>query len=281
VKVPHYNRAARHLHSPVRGRIEYIDPETGMLVVSEIQDYSGKPVKVNYADKIMLKPKKARRYLLRQEGDFVYQGELLAKRIERSSMGSPPVFVKSPTTGTVRNIDKEAGTLTVAYEHKPMEFRANVEGTVTRVVPAQSIEISYEGTKIEGRIAFGRQCHGDLIFLGSLAEIENQDLLDRVVALSQPPDEKALQKLADSGIRGLVCHEMDSSELVSWLGFEPGVINTGNESLPFAILILSGFGNSLMPADMASDLARVSSCFLNPHTRIRAGVVRPFICFQS
>lgn len=279
VHVPHYNRAARHLHSPIRGRIEYIDPETGMLVVSEIQDYSGRPVKVNYADKLMLKPKKAKRYLLRQEGDFVYQGELLAKRLERNSMGSPPVFVKSPTTGTVRNIDKEAGTLTVAYEHKPMEFRANVEGTVTRVVPAQSIEIGFEGTKVEGRIAFGRECHGDLILLNSPDETGNQDLTNKIVVISQPPDKESLKKLSESGVRGLVCYEMDSSELVSWLGFEPGVINTGNEALPLAILILNGFGNSPLPEAMKKELARVSSCYLNPHTRIRAGVVRPFICF--
>ncbi|MFO8145020.1 MAG: glutamate mutase L [Candidatus Syntrophosphaera sp.] len=279
VKVPHYNRAARNLHSPVRGRIEYIDPDTGLLVVSEIQDYSGKPVKVNYADKLMLKPKKAKRYLLRQEGDFVYQGELLAKRIERTSMGSPPVFVKSPSTGTVRKIDKDSGSITIIYDHDPMEFQANVHGEVTKVVPSQCIEISYEGTKLEGRIAFGRQCHGRFQMLTSLEALGTEDLRDCIVALTSPPDKGLLQKLAEKGVRGVVCHEMDASELVSWLNFEPGVINTGNESLPLAILILNGFGSSPMPAELQKDLAQVGSCFLNPHTRIRAGVVRPFISF--
>lgn len=72
---------------------------------------------------------------------------------------------------------------------------------------------------------------------------------------------------------------MDASELVDFLGFEPGVINTGNESLSLAILLLGGFGTDALPASVANQMANRVNCYLNPHTRIRAGVVRPYLSF--
>ncbi|MBW6514493.1 MAG: glutamate mutase L [Candidatus Syntrophosphaera sp.] len=279
VETPHYNRSARHLISPVRGRIEYIDPNTGIMVVSEIQDYSGRPVEVNYAAKLMLKPKQSRRYLKVQQGDFVYQGEVLARRLEKTGEGAPPVLVKAPSTGTITEIDAENGTLTITYLHQPLEFHAHVHGTVTDIVPSQSLRISYESARLEGKIAFGRECHGRFLLFRSPEEIRTSDPSESIVALPFPPDREILKSLADKGARGLICHELDATELTAFMGFEPGVINTGNEALPLTVMVLSGFGNTPMPESLVLDLSSRQSCHLNPHTRIRAGVVRPFASF--
>ncbi len=279
VELPHYHRSARKLLSPVRGRIDYIDPNTGIMVLSEIQDYSGRPVKVHYADKLAIRPKNARRYLKRQLGDFVYQGELLAQRLERSADGAPPMLVKAPSTGTITEIDAGSGILTIAYQHQPLEFPAHVTGSVMSVTPGQNARIGYRGRRLEGRIAFGRECHGQLVFVAREEDLRTTDLQDKIAVLAFAPDRLQLETLSRTRLRGLICWCMDASELVAWLGFEPGVINTGNESLAFAILILAGFGQDAMPAALAAQLSAPLSCYLNPHTRIRAGVVRPFASF--
>ncbi|MBP7205393.1 MAG: glutamate mutase L [Candidatus Cloacimonetes bacterium] len=276
-KLPSYNRGARKLYSPVRGRIEYIDENTGMIVASEIQDYSGKPQTVSFANKLMLPPKRASRYLSKMKGDFVYQGDVLAKRIERTADGAPPVLLKAPTTGTITDIDNQAGTLIITYIHSPMEFRAHVGGVVKNVVPGQSLEIAFQGIKLEGKVAFGSACHGAFKLLDSddaFGEIRN-----KIVALSFSPDLNALKRLAKEGVRGVVCYAIDATELTGWLEFEPGVINTGNEDLPFAIMVLNSFSAEPMPEILRKFLSGQNFAYLNPHTRIRAGVVRPFICF--
>jgi uncharacterized protein (TIGR01319 family) len=278
VKIHHANRSARALLSPVQGKIEYIDENTGIIVASEIQNYSSKPVTVNYAEKLMVKPKLAKRYLQRQPGDFVYKGEILARRIERNSDGAPPVFVKAPTTGTITDIDVETGIMTIVYKYTPMEFPAHVNGTVTDVDPSRSVQIAYEGTLVEGKIAFGKDCHGDLKLLSSLEGAVLSDLNESIVALTSPPDKQILLQLAGVGVRGVVCYEMDSTQLTDFLGYEPGVINTGNETLPLSILVLNGFGSQKMPSELARLFQKQTACYLNPHTRIRAGVVRPYIC---
>lgn len=279
VELPYYLRSARRLISPIAGKIEYIDPNTGIMVVSEIQDYSSKPVKVNYAEALGLSPKLAKRYLLRQLGDFVYRNELLAKRIERNAEGHGPQFVKAPSTGTVTAIDMERGILTLSYLHKPLEFPSHVQGTVTQTRANRSLAIAYEGTRLEGRIAFGRDCHGKLIVLQKRDELRDGDARDCIAVLAFPPTEQDLKELAAKGARAVVCFELDASGLVAWLGFEPGVINTGNESLPLTVMILSGFGSRPMPAVTQALLADRDSCYINPHTRIRSGVVRPYLAF--
>ena len=279
VEVPHYNRASRRLISPVRGVVEMIDPNTGIMVLSEIQDYSSRPLRVNYAELLLLKPKQARRYLLRQQGDFVYHGEMLARRLEKTSDGDPPVFVKAPGTGTITEIDTENGVLTIVYRHQPLEFQAHVNGRIESVVPSRSVQISYSGLRIEGRIAFGRECHGPFILLQNQAELASADVNGKIAALVFPPSAPNLKTLAASGAKGVVAYAMDASELVEFLGFEPGVINTGNESLSLAILLLGGFGTDALPASVANQMANRVNCYLNPHTRIRAGVVRPYLSF--
>ncbi|NLW18098.1 MAG: hypothetical protein GXY81_00095 [Candidatus Cloacimonetes bacterium] len=278
LKLPRH--ASGSLRSPVRGKIEYIDPDVGIMVASEIQDYSSKPVKVDYAQALGMPPKTAKRYLAKRLGDFVYRDEVLAKRVERGSHGEPPAFVKAPCTGTVTEIDTEKGILTLTYLHSPLLFPAHVHGTVTDVDPGRSVEIQYQAIRLEGRIAFGKECHGSFVVLENEADILGNELKGKIVALAFAPTRSTLEQLAKQGIAGLVCHEMDASALTNWLGFEPGVINTGNETLPFNIMVLNGFGQAAMPQELISALKKHDDCYLNPHTRIRAGVVRPFLAFQ-
>ena len=275
----HHYAKGRELLSPVRGVIEHIDYNTGIMVLSEIQDYSTKPVRVNYAEKLMLKPKAAKRYLIRQTGDFVYQGDVLARCLERGSDSKAQVFVKAPATGTVTGIDLERGELTIAYQHNPLEFQAHVAGRVLNAEPGRSVEIEYSGERLEGMIAFGRECHGIYILLSAPGELEGTAVDQRIVGLDFVPDAEFLRRLADAGARGAFFLRMDAGELVDFLEFEPGVINTGNEALPLTLMLLQSFGSEPDGGKLPR-IAPGANCYLNPHTRIRAGVVRPFACFQ-
>jgi len=272
--LPGYRKKLRQLISPVQGKIEYIDPTTGLIVLSEIQNYSSKPTRVNFAEAFQLPPKKARRYLTKRLGDFVYRGDLLGKRLDTS-----PVILKAPSTGTISEINLENGFLTISYLHKPLEFQAHVSGKVTEVHESKSISICYQARQLEARIAFGQECHGRLEEIKTEGEIESAQIKDEIAVLHFAPDRQNLNLLAKLGAKGVVCYQMDATELVNFLGFEPGVINTGNEILPLTLLILSGFGTLPMPEAILRDLEFHTVAYLNPHTRIRAGVVRPFIAF--
>lgn len=278
--LPHYQKHARKLVSPVRGKVEYIDTHTGILLLSEIQNYSSKPTRVDYAAALMLPAKRAKRYLKVQRGDFVYERQPLGSRVERTGEGMATAFVKAPVSGTVTEIDEDKGILTIAYLNKPMEFAAHVRGQVTAAEPAKGVEIGYAGARCEGRVAFGRECHGSFRLLSSSDGLTSSGLADAIVCLGFAPGAADLKDLAREKVRGVICYSLRERDLVEFLGFEPGVINTGNESLPFTILVLGGFGSDPLPSALAEAFTRRSFCYLNPHTRVRAGVVRPFACFS-
>lgn len=265
--------------APVRGKIEYLDDKTGILVVSEIQDYSDKPVRLKIASALAVKPSAIGRYIMKNPGDFVYQGETIARKIERG-MSNGFAMVKTPVTGSVVEIDKVEGTVTIQYLGKPYEYKANVNGTVSSVEEDKSLELKYRGIKIDGRIGFGRECCGVVRFLADPDQI-NANCMGAIALCDFSPTADQIQRLAKYGARACVCDGLEENELSQYLGYDPGVINTGEESVPVALIMLSAFGVKGNLAKVLGAKYSDKPAYVNPHTRIRAGVVRPFICIQE
>ena len=44
-------------------------------------------------------------------------------------------------------------------------------------------------------------------------------------------------------VKGIICSSIDESELIRYLGFEQGVVNTGQEDIPAALILVQGFGD--------------------------------------
>jgi len=88
-----------------------------------------------------------------------------------------------------------------------------------------------------------------------------------------------LRKAELQKVKGVVAASINNEDLVEFIGEEIGVALTGNESIPFPIIITEGFGEFAMFADYAEFFHKQSGKFIymNGHTQIRAGVTRPKI----
>lgn len=268
--------------SPVRGMVEHIDYATGTIIMSEIQDYDTNPVHVNIADKIGCPPRKALRYLKRQVGDFVYQGDLLAQRLETYS-GQTPALVRAPSTGVITAIDKKTALLTIQYTLTPFDFKAHVSGKVTDVVDYTSITICYRGTRLEGKLGLGKETHGIFRWVENPDNLATLDLAGTVLSINFAPDFELLKHLTNMRITALVIAGVEEAELVKFMGKELGIINTGNENLPYSILIMAAFAQKNFDFATQNLFAKMdqAQCYVQTHTRIRAGVARPSICFTE
>lgn len=268
----------RPFFSPIRGRVEHIDFDSGgVIVAEEIQDYSSKPVQVNIADKMQLSPKKVPKFLKKDVGSFVYQGDLLAQRLEAS--GSIPMFVRSPATGEIVSYDRTTAIMTIQYRVSPQNYYAHVCGTVKAVEENKSVAIEYSGTQVEGVIGWGFPIHGRYFFK------QNPDIQTpkdcTIVALDYVPSLEEVQAMGAVGAHGIICPSINEKEIVKILNHEQGVINTGNEVLSVSLILMEGFGDLQLSRNQIRTLADNSGslCYMDPHTRIRAGVVRASICF--
>lgn len=266
--LPDYNYRLPH-YSPVRGKVEFVENRTGLVVLSEIQKYSKKPVKINLAERLGVKGRQAARYLKKEVGDFVYEGDLLASKLSSGQ----PVFIKTPSTGKIINMEYKTGIVTIHYEPNPFNYFANVKGKVLSVEEQKAIQISYRAIRLDACIGWGRASFGNLIYLDNNNFPSFPE--ESIAVLGFTPSLKDLNKLKKH-CKGIICSSVLQKEVVEYLSMEQGVINTGNEHNITPLLLLQGFGD--LPADeqQLSFLKESNNklCMIDPHTRIRAGVVR-------
>jgi uncharacterized protein (TIGR01319 family) len=267
---------ARHkmpFKSPVRGQVEFIDYHNGMIVASEIQDYSSKPVHVNLSDKMAMPAKKIKWYLKKNVGEFVYQGDMLAQKLTTSGAA----MAQSPTTGEIVSYDKKTAVMTIQYKAQPHNYLAHVPGKVTRVEDQKALEIAYTASRLEASIGWGATIHGKLIWLPEKTTQAFAE--DSILALGYLPDIAELKRLLSSGARGIIAAAIQEADVVDYLGVEQGVINTGFEAIPGALVLIQGFGRLELSAAQRAFFEQQNGkqCLVEPHTRIRAGVVRASI----
>lgn len=269
-------------YSPVRGRVEYIEYNSGIVVLSEIQDYSSKPLTIEIAQLLNIKPKSMYRYMQKEKGSFVYRGEVLARRLE-AGVNPLSSHIKAPNTGTITDIDTVKGTVTIQYLAKATDYRANVWGEISSVDSDRMLSISYQGERLDAVIGFGKASGGDLIVIGRDQDISLLALEAKVVFLSYSPDLNTLRAIAKQKAAAIVTEWINERDLAQYMNIEPGVINTGSEDIGSSILILKGFGAGNTDSDLIKNLHQRQGkhCYIDPHTRIRAGVIRPFACIQE
>ncbi|MCD4708362.1 MAG: glutamate mutase L [Candidatus Sabulitectum sp.] len=255
------------MRSPVRGVVHSV-VSPGMIILREIQDYDGKPHYVNVARLLCVKSKRITASMKVRLGDFVERAQVIA-------IGEKLRTVKSPETGTVLEIDRKTGIVTIQYILKPVHIYSPMRGEITAVNPTMAARIRSRGLIVPGIAGFGRMRWGKLA-------IDSLDK-DAVVLLDKPLTSFFIQKAVEAGVAGVIAPSISGRDLVEFLGEEPGVILTGSEDLPLSLIITGGMGSVLMDKGLFDSISRNvgCNCVLFTTTRLRAGVERPFVLLQT
>jgi hypothetical protein len=264
---------AHTFRSPVRARVEYIEYAAGLIVASEIQDYDMKPHPINIAAKLQVKPKQAGRYLIKHPGDFVYEDEILARKMGKNCVG----IAKAPSTGQIVAFDKDTGIMTIRYPDRAYEYHALVRGKVSAVEEGKSAEITFTAQRLEAAIGWGQKVYGILQVIDS-TQISALDETS-IAVLSFKPNDNDFDMILQAKPRAIICSSIEESLIPKFMGQEQGVINTGFENPESSLILIQGFGDINYTDSQLAFFAASSgkACFVDPHTRIRAGVVRASI----
>ena len=261
--------------SPVRGEVVRIDK--ALIMLREIQDYSDKPVVIKISEKTSLsgnkiQPDHIKSYLMFKEGDFIERGMQLIKP------ATDLLSIPSPATGTLKKIDTAEGTITIQYDNKPVSLISFVKGDVTAVEPFMSVEITGHGAVAYGMIGFGNENTGEVIEMDN-----NEDIGARhrgmVVFCAKPITKENLEAAKKNDVKGIIAPSMHVSEWAAFYGNLIGVGITGDEEIPFTVILTEGFGELPMTAKTTEffkdSVGKTAS--LSGRTQIRAGVIRPMI----
>ncbi len=254
------------VESPVRGEVTSVT-EPGLIIMKEIQDYDGKPHAVNVAKILGVKPRRILANMKVRKGDFVQKDQVIAagERLSR---------IKSPATGTIIDVNKKTGIVTVQYVLDPVQMKSPMAGRVKKVLPGLSVTLASSGISLNGVVGFGPVRWGPL----------KVDAPERgcIMLLNHSLTRDDIREYTEAGVSGVIVPSVSSVPLVELLDGEPGVILTGDESIPFSLVVLRGIGKQALEPEIFSRMSSYSgcNCILFTTTRIRAGVERPQVLIQ-
>ncbi len=229
------------------------------------------------------KPEHLHRFMKKQEGDPVEEGELLALYTALFGLIKRPV--KSPITGTVGPISTLTGQVFLKRLPIPVEINAYIPGKVVEIIFREGAVIETDAAIIQGIFGIGGESHGKI----RIAVESPDDVL--TPSLISPGDEgviliggsmvtaEALKKAVKFGVSCVIVGGVRHSDLAAFMGEEIGVAITGQEELGITLILTEGFGELPMSPSIFSLLCDFQgfNASVNGATQIRSGVLRPEI----
>jgi hypothetical protein len=267
---------------PLKGQVlvqvgDQVDPDT---VVARTE-LPGPVTTVRVAERLGVEPRELTKYLLKQVGDKVQSGEIIAER--KSFFGLFTSRVTSPITGTIDFISEATGNIGIRHLPTPVEVTAYLRGLVVEVLPEEGAVVATRGVFVQGIFGLSGERHGQIALLANSP--------DEVVSDTKVSDEhrgkvliagalahwRLMEAAKQVGAVALVTGGVLDTDIKRLLGYDIGVAITGHEPLPFTLIVTEGFGEIAMAKRtfelLASQEGKKAS--VNGATQIRAGVIRP------
>ncbi len=248
--------------SPVNGIVTKILPP-GIVFMEEDMGHDDLPHVVQVANEMSVPPSEMAKFLRVEIGDFVYRGHLIGN-------DNPVCMSVSPAPGFITEIDHTLGTVTVQYNMTPILIESPLTGKVIATDNTKTVAMECTGSKIQAVLGFGKTVPGPLRLL-------TESSAGDIAFTGSMVDSSVLKKAQERGVAGLVCNSITGDALVDWLGREPGIFITGQEEVPFSLLILCGIGSNNANATISPEQCTGIHTAIFPETKIRAGIQRPFM----
>jgi hypothetical protein len=157
-------------------------------------------------------------------------------------------------------------------------------------MPGEGVVIESEGAFVQGIFGVGGERQGIITPVSTepgetLTEVMlNESHAGKIVIGGSNVSGAALRKAAQVGIVGIVVGGVIDRELIDYLrgalndpNFDIGVAITGQEAIPFTLVVTEGFGTIPMAERTFALLKSLDGKYasINGATQIRAGVIRP------
>ena len=276
------HRVRRLLPIPGELRVAAGESVAARQVVAETF-MAGDIIPLNLANLLALPPADVPECMLKQEGDPVEVGDILART--KGIFGMFKSEYVSPVAGTIASISSVTGQVIVRGAPLPVQVRAYLRGRVVELLSDEGCVIEADVTFIQGIFGIGGEAFGPVRMAATDPEQDltpdqvTPDMQGAVVVGGARITTEGLARAREAGVAAVVTGGIDDSDLEQFLGYSLGVAITGSEQVGLTLIITEGFGRIAM-ARRTFDLLRSregEEASVNGTTQIRAGVMRPEI----
>lgn len=269
---------------PLKGQVlvhvgDEVEPET---VVARTE-LPGPITTIRVAERLGVEPRELNKFLLKNIGDKVQAGEVIAER--KTFFGLFTSRVTSPINGTVDFISEATGNIGIRHLPTPVEVNAYLKGLVIEVIPEEGAVVVTRGVFVQGIFGLSGERHGQIAVIAKSPDevVPETKISDehkgKVLIAGSLAHWKLMEAAKEVGASALVTGGVLDTDIKELLGYDIGVAITGHEPLPFTLIVTEGFGKIAMSKRtfelLASQEGKEAS--VNGATQIRAGVIRPEI----
>jgi len=214
-------------------------------------------------------------------GAEVKKGEIIAKY--SSFFGIFKKTLESPVDGSIENVSKITGQVTIRGSPIPVFVDAYIPGKIKGVIPKEGAIIETNGAFIQGIFGIGGETHGAIrVPIDSPRKILTvdkitPDMKGNIIIAGALITADVLKKAVQIQAAGVIGGGIHSKDLVEFMGTEIGVAITGEEELGITMIITEGFGELAMHPKTFAVLKKFEGlrASISGETQIRAGVIRP------
>jgi len=273
----------KEIGSPTDGVIEDVSSRSGRITIREEFGREEPPITFDVAFEIKCKPEELPNHMLRQVGQEVKKGQMIAKKGEAQAFFTKTAI--APVSGIISKICTETGKVTIARPFKEVVVNAYVQGTVSQIIENRGCIVDTTGVRLNGVFGLGRETYGELKMLCSSpdqvleADMITEDCRDKIIVGGSFATNEALSRALDIGVKGVITGTVNYFNLTQSLGVKLGVGITGQEDIDITVILMEGFGHLSMRKEAFEILASLEGrmASINGATQIRAGAIRPEI----
>ena len=266
---------------PIKGEVvvkkgDHVNADT---IVAKV-DLPGTLAVVKAASLLGCSAEQLRDFCFVNENDSIGKDKVIAER--KVFFGLITNKAKTPLDGTIEYISHLSGNIGIRGKPKPLFCNAYISGIVVEVIENEGVIIETKGAFVQGIFGVGGEKHADIIWVNSSYDtLKTEDLNEshrnKIIVFPGKIDGSVLYAAKNFDINGIIGASIIDSELMNFLGYDIGVAVTGEEKIPFTLIITEGFGSLKMPGRTENLLKSLDGKYaaINGATQIRAGVIRP------
>lgn len=221
--------------------------------------------------------------MLKQEGDWIGVGEVIART--KGIFGMFKTEYASKIAGTIESISSVTGQVILRGKPIPVEVRAYVTGQVVEALPKEGCVVETAAAFVQGIFGIGGEAFGPIRMACTShtqefeSDLIHPDMKAQVLIGGARVTGECVRKAIAVGAAAIVSGGIDDQDLRDVLGYDLGVAITGTEQIGVTLIITEGFGEIAMAERTFHLLASHAGAHasVNGATQIRAGVMRPEI----
>jgi len=279
---------------PMQGQLQVktgdrVEPST----IIATGERAARPILLNVARALGVEPGESEERLIKQPGQPVEAGEIIAKR----RRGLRTQTARSPIVGTFIRFDPLIGTALIRPVTSRVELAAHVGGVIEEVEQGWGVTIRAFGSRFFGAVGVGEDTFGVVkLIAGDRQRPLGPEQIDSrsaraILVVGGAVSSAALAKAVQAGVRGIVAGSVEEPELTNWLGEGGGALwrvglpdwQLPNGGAPLTLVLTEGFGRTPMAQPIYDILAAADGIpiAISGTTQLVGGLRRPEVIVPS